>query len=256
MMTPTTQLQLQLRQRPHKQRTVMFQEWKKLLFLHWRVPADQIQKTLPPGLTVDTYQGEAFVGVVPFYMQNIRPVYCPAVPGISNFLETNVRTYVYDENGVPGVWFYSLDANQWLACWLGKNWFQLPYRYKKMQAQLRPPLQSGFSDKVHYQLHHSSEKTTRIIYQGKGNAYSAEPGTLEFFLVERYALYAYAKRSDKLYRGRVYHPPYQIAPVAVESYEGLGYLSNFEQVLTPPEHQLYSQGVKVDVYGLEEVWNP
>jgi hypothetical protein len=74
-----------------------------------------IQATLPEGLFVDTFGGTAYLGIVPFFMRNIRPRCLPAVPGISNFMELNLRTCVFDRSGVPGVWFYSLDANQWLA---------------------------------------------------------------------------------------------------------------------------------------------
>lgn len=93
----------------------MYQRWRDLLFLHWEYPVEQIQQTLPPGLRVDTYHGQAYLGIVPFFMCDIRPRFLPAVRGISHFLELNLRTYVYDEAGVPGVWFYSLDANQRLA---------------------------------------------------------------------------------------------------------------------------------------------
>ena len=74
----------------------MYQRWRDLLFLHWEYPAAAIQETLPDGLFVDTFGGKAYLGIVPFFMKNIRPVFLPAVPGLSNFMEVNVRTYVYD----------------------------------------------------------------------------------------------------------------------------------------------------------------
>ena len=85
---------------------VMFQQWRDLLFLHWEYPATAIQVTLPEGLFVDTFGGKAYLGVVPFFMGNIRPRFLPAVPGISDFMEMNLRTYVHDRAGMPGVWFY------------------------------------------------------------------------------------------------------------------------------------------------------
>jgi hypothetical protein len=88
-----------------------YHQWRQLSFLHWEVPVAEVQATLPPGLHVDTFEGRAFVGLVPFTMQGIRPTrLLPPVPGLSAFHETNVRTYVLHEGGAPGVWFYSLDA--------------------------------------------------------------------------------------------------------------------------------------------------
>ncbi len=93
---------LALRLRPPA-RAVMFQQWRDLLFLHWEFSVAEIQRTLPEGLFVDTFAGKAYLGIVPFFMQNIRPRFLPAVPGLSNFMEMNLRTYVHDRAGVPGV---------------------------------------------------------------------------------------------------------------------------------------------------------
>ena len=81
----------------------MYQQWVDLLFLHWKYPADIIQATLPAGLFVDTHLDQAYLGVVPFFMRNVRPRFLPAVPKLSHFMEINLRTYVYDRSGVPGV---------------------------------------------------------------------------------------------------------------------------------------------------------
>ena len=112
-MHPSLSNRLALRERPADRGPVMFQKWRELLFLHWEVDPGEIQRTLPSGLQVDTYADKAYVGIVPFYMCEVRPRFCPSLPGLSNFLEINLRTYVYDERGVAGVWFYSLDANCW-----------------------------------------------------------------------------------------------------------------------------------------------
>ncbi|MBC8141215.1 MAG: DUF2071 domain-containing protein, partial [Armatimonadetes bacterium] len=104
----------------------MRQDWLDLLFVHWTVDADAVQALLPPGLTVDTFNGAAYIGLVPFAMRNVRPVFCPAVPGLSHFLEINVRTYVHDERGAPGVWFFSLDAANPVAVARAPPLFQLP----------------------------------------------------------------------------------------------------------------------------------
>lgn len=115
MKTPDTAARLRAREPDGRRPAVMHQRWESLLFLHWRVPAATIQQTLPAGLTVDTFEGEAYLGISPFFMRQVRPTGLPAVPWLSDFLELNVRTYVYNADGVPGIWFYSLDCDQPLA---------------------------------------------------------------------------------------------------------------------------------------------
>ncbi len=124
-----------LRTAPVDQSPVIFQNWDHLLFLHWEVPASDVQNTLPPGLRVDTYDGKAYLGVVSFLMKNVRPRLLPVVPGISTFPELNLRTYVYDDRGIPGVWFYSLEAGKHLPVWLARRHFHLPYHYARMSFE-------------------------------------------------------------------------------------------------------------------------
>ena len=109
-------------------RTAGYHRWAKLTFLHWRVAAETLQPLLPSGLRILQFDGSAWLGVVPFSMERIHPGWSPPVPGISWFLETNVRTYVIDEHGVSGVWFFSLDANQRLAVSIARTFWHLPYR--------------------------------------------------------------------------------------------------------------------------------
>ncbi|NJM37932.1 MAG: DUF2071 domain-containing protein [Akkermansiaceae bacterium] len=115
---------------------VMYQRWSDLLFLHWRWDCEDLQKRLPPGLFIDRYENEAWLGIVPFLMKRVRPRFLPALPWLSWFQELNVRTYVYDENGVPGVWFFSLDCNQSLAVYLAQTLFSLPYSNAEMSCRM------------------------------------------------------------------------------------------------------------------------
>ena len=101
-MKPNTDQRERLRERPQNKSPVMFQTWDDLLFVHWEIDPDQLQGTLPDGLQIDTFEGKGYLGIIPFHMKNIRPRGLPCVPYISNFLECNVRTYVYDEKGYPG----------------------------------------------------------------------------------------------------------------------------------------------------------
>src|SRR5690606_19660805 len=105
-----------------------------LLFAHWHVDPALVQATLPTGLYVDTYEGHAYLGIVPFAMERVRPARLPALPWFSSFLELNVRTYVHDADGRPGVWFYSLDCNQPLAVTYARWRYHLPYQHARMAA--------------------------------------------------------------------------------------------------------------------------
>ncbi len=110
----------------------MYQRWQDLLFLHWSVDPSDVACTLPRGLSVDTFDDQAWIGVVPFQMTGVRPRFFPAVPGISNFPELNLRTYVVDDQGRPGVWFYSLDTPMPLPNWIARTFFHMYYRLARM----------------------------------------------------------------------------------------------------------------------------
>lgn len=229
---------------------VMFQQWRDLLFLHWEYSAEQIQKTLPKGLFVDTFSGKAYLGIVPFFMQNIRPRFLPAVPGISNFMELNLRTYVFDQSGVPGVWFYSLDANQRLAVEIARRFFHLPYEHAKMKSRRTP------AGAIHYQWARTSKNP---ISEGCEFKYAASaelpepvPGSLEFFLIERYRLYS--SSGKQLFRGAVSHQPYPVCSSVVTAWnENLIALDGFTPTGRQPDHIIMSRGVDVSIFPLQRV---
>lgn len=237
-------------------RTAGYQRWTGLTFLHWRVPGEVLQKQLPRGLELDTWNGEAWLGVVPFSMERVRPWWSPPVPGISWFLETNVRTYVRGPAGEPGVWFFSLDANQRLAVELARRLWNLPY----FRATLRRTDQDLLAGpRRTQQVEYVGERLERPAadYQISITADVTEPrpaaaGTLEYFLVERYLLFCVDARG-RLYSGRVNHEPYRICPVLEQ---------RVQQTLTTPvleglqlpgiaEHAAWSPGVNVRISPLE-----
>lgn len=226
---------------------VMFQSWTHLLFLHWQWDPAEIQKTLPPGLTVDTHEGRAWLGIVPFFMRNIRPRFLPAVPWISHFLELNVRTYVHDERGRPGVWFYSLDCNQPLAVWTARTFFHLPYQHARMAAPVTLP------SSVAYRKHRrgapqASDFHYHLETEGREPTF-AEPGTLEFFLLERYYLFAATPRGIR--SGQVHHKPYPMVPVRVDKYDTrVLALNGFKEPERAPDHIAGSPGVDVLIFPL------
>lgn len=228
----------------------MYQQWRELLFLHWEYSVAAIQATLPAGLFVDTFEGKAYLGVVPFLMCNIRPRFLPAVPGISNFMEMNLRTYIHDRNGVPGVWFYSLDADQWLAVKIARRFFHLPYEHAVTQ----------FSRNAVGRIRYESLRTgtrangSRCVFEyAPGTALpEPAPGSLEFFLVERYRLYSRAPHG--LLRGAVFHEPYRLCRADLAEWdENLLLLDGFAPTGRPPDHVLMSRGVDVTIFPMERV---
>jgi len=228
---------------------VMYQRWSELLFLHWEVSAESIAATLPDGIYPDLHEGRAWLGLVPFYMQNIRPRFLPVVPGISNFLEMNVRTYVHDEYGRPGVWFYSLDANQSLAVSVAKRFFHLPYHRADMTAET-------WDGAIHYSCTRRSEPedTTRFIYSAGESIDPPAPGTLEYFLVERYYLFAHHQQEMKNSIGQVNHIPYPLVEANVEKWSGEAIQqAGFDIGNRAPDHSIMSRGVDVSVFAIEPV---
>jgi uncharacterized protein YqjF (DUF2071 family) len=238
------QRQLRERQQPVSRPGVMFQRWLHLLFLHWAVDPEMLQRTLPHGLSVDTFEGSAWIGIVPFYMRHVRPVGLPLLS--SNFLEVNLRTYVKDHQGVPGVWFYSLDANHQLAVWLARLFFGLPYQLAKMQAEARP-------NAIRYSCQRSGSSTVQEYrFLPSDDLGEAKLGSLEFFLIERYRLFSV--RGARLLTGRVYHSPYNLRKVAVSKFDK--HLFQLEGLPTPPgspHSVLYSAGVDVTIYPVATV---
>lgn len=115
------------------QRPMMLQSWKDVAFVHWRYDPEVVQKRLPDGLTVDTFEGSAWVGVVAFHMEQIRPPGAPGIPYLGTFPETNVRTYVRGQDDQPGVWFDSLDVNRLVPVAVARLTYRLPYMWSKME---------------------------------------------------------------------------------------------------------------------------
>jgi hypothetical protein len=246
---PSLTSRLAVRDRPSFRSPAMYQSWRNLLFLHWAVEPELIQRTLPPGLHVDTFDGCAYLGVVPFFMDNIRPRFCPPVPAISNFLELNLRTYVYNDRGLAGVWFYSLDASQKLAVKVARTFFKLPYYHAEMQAKCDAYGQISYTSRRYGA---PVDTLSRFRYAPYGPLRLAKPGSLEFFLVERYVLFAYDPERGRLFSGRVSHAPYRLAGVSVSAWsDPLLSLAGFEKPGRSPDHCLFSPGVDVEVFAIE-----
>lgn len=186
--------------------------WSELLFAHWPIEPDEVARLLPDGVTLDTRDGKAWVGVVPFLMSNIAPRFCSPVPGLSRFLELNVRTYV-TVNGKPGVWFFSLDAASRVAVRVARATFNLPY----MDATMS--IERSDEGVVRYksQRTHRGEPAAEYdaSYSAAGDFREAETGSLEHWLTARYCLYS-ANRRGCIFRGEIEHPPWSLAPATCD----------------------------------------
>ena len=201
---------LSVRSRPTGQ-PIMHQTWGKLLFLHWPVPVEELRPLIPDRLEIDTYDGTAWVGITPFTMWDIRPAMMPALPYISTSHEINVRTYVHLD-GVPGVWFLSLDAGNALAVLGARLGFHLPYFQARMELEEEGRRVNFRSERIHRRAPKAAFEATWSRGESRPEA---EPGSLDFFLIERYCLYA--AFSDRLYRGRIHHRPWPLCEVDLES---------------------------------------
>ncbi|WP_104989756.1 YqjF family protein [Deinococcus sp. NW-56] len=179
--------------------------WLDLCFLHWPVPPEALAPSLPPGLQLDLWQGQAWVGIVPFRMAGVAPRFSPDMPRVSAFPELNLRTYVTAQ-GVPGVWFYSLDAAQPLAVRLARRLFHLPYFDARMWVDRRGEITRYASMRTHRR---APEGHFAAAFRPVGPVFQAAGGTLEDWLTHRLALYS-ADRRGRLYRGQVHHDPWRL----------------------------------------------
>jgi uncharacterized protein YqjF (DUF2071 family) len=204
-----------------------------------------VQALLPPGLTVDTYPNvagveRAWIGVVPFGMRGIRPRGVLALPWISGFLETNVRTYVHCNGEDPGVWFFSLEAARWLACAYARAAYRLPYHHANMRMDRQ-------GDQVSYQTVRFGDGSHLRTSYAIGEPIEVQSGSFEFWLVERYRLYS--ATGSSVFSGVVNHAPYSLRAATLINWE-----TNLPSVAGlpngDPEHVGFSPGVKVDVWKL------
>lgn len=180
-------------------RPVMFQSWRSLTFLHWPFEPGDVRRLLPREISLDTFNGSAWVGLTPFLLASLRPPLVPALPWISRFPETNVRTYVRGPDGEPGIWFFTLEADRLLAVAGARMFYGLPYRWAKMSVRQD-------ARRVHY------ESTRHWPFRPAHTNISVEVGepvqSTEFdrFLTARFRLYTRAMR--RIVAAQIEHPPW------------------------------------------------
>jgi uncharacterized protein YqjF (DUF2071 family) len=229
----------------------MRQSWRRLGFLHWEIEAAALRRLVPEPLTLDTFEGRAFVGLVPFTMHGVRPAGAPALPFLSRFHEVNVRTYVHLEGREPGVLFLSLDAASRLAVIGARMVWKLPYHFAHIELTPSPGGSVLYTSKRLWPG--PTPAGCRLVYGPRAGEVPAPaaPGGLEHFLAERYVLYTTAR--GRLLRGRVHHPPYPLQAGECPALdESLVAATGIARGDAPPLVHC-SAGVDVEVFPLEDV---
>jgi uncharacterized protein YqjF (DUF2071 family) len=174
----------------------MAQSWHDLLFMHWPVPAEAVRGLVPEQLELDLWNNQAWVAVVPFWMSGVRARGLPAIPGLSQFPELNVRTYVrYGTK--PGVYFFSLDAGSLPAVWSARALYHLPYFPARMSAK-------ADGDAVSYESKRAGGGATFLGHYGPSKAIEMRrAGTIEHWFTERYCLFT--EHRGAIYIGEIHH---------------------------------------------------
>jgi uncharacterized protein YqjF (DUF2071 family) len=235
-----------MRERPAG-RPIMHQNWGKLLFMHWRIDERLLRLLIPAQLEIDTFDGSAWIGVVPFTMWGIRAAFLPPIPGTSAFHELNVRTYVH-HGGVPSVWFLSLDAANRLAVWGARKFYHLPYFNAEMSLD-----QTGKT--IRYSSLRRDRRAPPAELQASWSIGASLPetsaGTLEFFLTERYCLEA--EHNGRLYRSRIHHQPWPLQNAELNSLSST--LIESHGLPTPADDPIlhYAEKISVDIWPLRSI---
>lgn len=210
-----------------------YQEWNHTLFLHWKIPLSDLEKLVPADARVDTFDGSAWISLVAFSMENIRPRGLPSIPAISNFKEINVRTYL-TKNNKPGVYFLSIEAEKYLSTFLAKLLSGLPYEKAAMAFQQK-------------------ERSARFVSNNNAKGFHLKAGftigsklltksDLDQWLTERYCLYL--DRNKNLYSFDIHHLPWELKNVEISNLVTKYHLGNIS-LDRRPDMMHYSPGVKV-----------
>jgi uncharacterized protein YqjF (DUF2071 family) len=224
---------------------IMKQTWEYLLFAHWEINPFDLRSLIPSELTIDTYDGKAWIAVVPFGMSGIHLRGLPAIPGTSEFPELNVRTYVTYQ-GKPGVYFFSLDAANRIAVAVARRFFRLPYYKAEMNLSQSDGVVSYTSRRTH-----KGGKPAEFLgsYAPCSDVYLPSKGSLESWLVERYCLYTVY--GGKVYRGEIHHEPWPLQNAEAEIH--INTMSTSNHISIPESKPLlhYAQKLNVLIWPLQ-----
>lgn len=219
----------------------MVQVWRDLLFVHWSVPPAAIQHLVPEQLLLDTYDGQVWVSITPFHM-SLRPRGLPPLPGMLDLPELNCRTYVKAE-GKPGIYFFSLDIVSRLAVFGARTFYYLPYFHARMRIDKQ-------GDSFSYSSSRGDAKW-RATYGPTSAPRRSAPGSLDYFLAERYCLYTV--RKGRTYRGEIHHVPWPLQDASVIIEENTVAQAAGIQLPPGPRAVFFSRELKVLLWPLERI---
>ena len=225
-------------------RAVMVQTWENLVYLHWAYEPEQVQSLLPEGLLVDTFAGNAYVGLIPFQMRGIGVPHLPAVPYLGTFPEVNVRTYVI-RNGIPGVWFFSLDINRMLPTFVARTTYSLPYCFGKVSHGIQQVDNTSIVETLVQRRWPQGLKASTELHVEVGDKIDV-PSDFEHFLSARWGLYSQTLRK-KIRYAPVSHEPWPLhRATALHVDDSLVQAAGLPAP-TGEVHALFSPGVGVRV---------
>ncbi|MBI2203405.1 MAG: DUF2071 domain-containing protein [Candidatus Rokubacteria bacterium] len=226
---------------------LMAQVWDDLLFAHWAVRASDLRPFVPPALPVDTFDGSAWLAVTPFSVRGLRMRGLPAVPGISTFREINVRTYVTID-GKPGVFFFSLDADTLLGVQVARLWFRLPYFYASCKHDR--------ADAFRFRSVRSHPDAPAAEFDGGyqpiGRPEAPTPGSLEWWLTERYCFYV-AFGDGRVERVEIHHAPWPLQRAEAELHTNTMALPLDMRLARQPTTLHYARTLDVSIWGPEVI---
>jgi uncharacterized protein YqjF (DUF2071 family) len=227
---------------------LLHQAWRHLLFVHWPVPLATLRPLVPAALPIDTFRGQAFVGLVAFAVENNRVTLLPPFPLLGRFYEINLRTYVRPAKGDPGVYFFSLDASNAVIAAAARASYGLPYhgaRAEWRRARVTPgqPAQHQVSLR---RIAFAPDVGCDIRWSATGTPAPASPDTLAHFLVERYVLYTAAR--DTVSAARVHHEPYPLQGARLRTLKESLSLAAGLPKLGRPTLAHYAKGVDVSIF--------
>jgi uncharacterized protein YqjF (DUF2071 family) len=223
----------------------MKQTWHDLLFAHWPLSTAVMRPLVPSQLTLDTFDGQCWVGIVPFHMSGIRARGLPPLPGVSRFPELNVRTYV-THGGKPGVYFFSLDAANLPAVWAARTFYHLPYFYAEMSSR-------EIGGSIQYSsCRRRGHAEFRGQYRPTTEARLHEKGSLDHWLTERYCLYT--THRDQVLRGEIHHQPWPLQDAEAEVEINTVAASAAIQLPASPPSLLFARRLEVLIWPLRHAY--
>jgi len=218
-----------------------YQEWNNALFLHWKVPADDLIKVIPKDLSLDTFNGESWVSLVAFTMERIKPRFLPSISAVSDFHEVNIRTYVNkDKKG--GVYFLSIEAEKHVSCFIAKLLSGLPYTKSRIHFQTKSVTRNYSS--------RSASNDFRLDVNFSIGESITDKTDLQTWLTERYCLYM--DQSEKVFRYQTHHKPWVLNEVKISDLKTQYKIGNIS-LQRKPQLIHFSPGVKVVAWRRESV---